>query len=409
MCSSTKIIPKQNTHINKNRNCETLLSGLCFSESLLMFQLNNYKSKPFFLKRINGRLSLVGLSGKMLYYNKNDNISKYVDASGQLNCDVDGNFFPESTFTCSGFPFEAKIKLCKMKICDNKEKWITEDQWCNGKNDCPDKSDESTCSILCDRSEIATNKLPPLGETNLTVSILVNSIPGINALDQTFFAEYTLRIVWTDDRLGFCNIRGNDNTLYPSEVEDIWNPIIGIQKTDSLERVVFNQDTVLWFHPDPIPDKNGTEECLESLRKGQLEYYRDYKTYFICEFELSMFPFDTQVCTMTFRAVTKKDRKVKLLKGKFNYTGKIELSRHFIKNQFFVVHSRMYDGSESAKDSYITVEFVLQRSLDNILITTFLPTLLLNIIGHAMRYLDKEYFETSLVVNLTVMLVLATM
>ena len=407
-CSATKIKPSQFTqHIY--RNCETLFNGLCYSESLLMFQLNEYKSTPFFLKRVNGHLSLVGVSGQMLYYDTNNNKSKYVDNSGQLNCDVDGHFLPESTFTCSGIPLETKIKLCNMKVCNNKEKWIPKEQWCNGKRDCPDQSDESSCGILCDRSEIATIKLPPLGESNLSVSILVNSIPGINALDQTFFAEYTLRIVWTDDRLGFCNIRGIDNTLYPSEIEQIWTPLISIQKTDSIERVVFNEDTGLMFKPDPIPDKNGTGECFESSRKGKLIYNRDYKTYFICEFELSMFPFDTQICRMTLRVETKRGRSIKLLKGRFNYTGPIELSRHFIKNQFFVVHSRMYAGSERVRDSHITVEFVLQRSLDNILMTTFLPTLLLNIIGHAMRYLDKEYFETSLVVNLTVMLVLATM
>ena len=72
-------------------------------------------------------------------------------------------------------------------------------------------------------------------------------------------------------------------------------------------------------------------------------------------------------------------------------------------------HSMKNGPGINNKTACVQVDFVLQRSLSNIVVTKFLPTLLLNVIGHAMKYLDKEYFETILTVNLTVMLVLATM
>ena len=57
----------------------------------------------------------------------------------------------------------------------------------------------------------------------------------------------------------------------------------------------------------------------------------------------------------------------------------------------------------------LRVQVYLGRRQMNVLLTVFLPTLLLNIMGHASVYFDKSYFDTIITVNLTVMLVLMTM
>ena len=57
----------------------------------------------------------------------------------------------------------------------------------------------------------------------------------------------------------------------------------------------------------------------------------------------------------------------------------------------------------------LRVQVYLGRRQMNVLLTVFLPTLLLNIMGHASVYFDKSYFDTIITVNLTVMLVLMIM
>ena len=52
---------------------------------------------------------------------------------------------------------------------------------------------------------------------------------------------------------------------------------------------------------------------------------------------------------------------------------------------------------------------VLGRRLLSILTTIFIPTILLNIIGHITNYFKPFYFESAIAVNLTVMLVLTSM
>ena len=57
----------------------------------------------------------------------------------------------------------------------------------------------------------------------------------------------------------------------------------------------------------------------------------------------------------------------------------------------------------------VRVKIVLGRRLLSVLLTVFLPTILLNIMGHSSVYFQRFFFEAIITVNLTVMLVLTTM
>ena len=57
----------------------------------------------------------------------------------------------------------------------------------------------------------------------------------------------------------------------------------------------------------------------------------------------------------------------------------------------------------------IEVEVILGRRLIGTFMTIYMPTILLNIIGHSTNYFKPFFFEAVVTVNLTVMLVLTTM
>ena len=61
------------------------------------------------------------------------------------------------------------------------------------------------------------------------------------------------------------------------------------------------------------------------------------------------------------------------------------------------------------KDNKVEVEIVLGRRLIGTFMTIYLPTFLLNLIGHSTIYYKPRYFEAIATVNVTVMLVLTTM
>ena len=57
----------------------------------------------------------------------------------------------------------------------------------------------------------------------------------------------------------------------------------------------------------------------------------------------------------------------------------------------------------------IRVSMTFQRRLLSILLTAFVPTIILNIIGHMSNYFKEFFFEGLMSLNVTVMLVLTTM
>ena len=57
----------------------------------------------------------------------------------------------------------------------------------------------------------------------------------------------------------------------------------------------------------------------------------------------------------------------------------------------------------------IVVSIYLGRRLLSVLTTVYIPSVLLNIIGHITNYFKPFYFESAIAVNLTVMLVLTSM
>ena len=58
---------------------------------------------------------------------------------------------------------------------------------------------------------------------------------------------------------------------------------------------------------------------------------------------------------------------------------------------------------------YIQTFIVIQRKLLSIVLTTFIPTIILNVIGHMSNYFKEFFFEGLMSLNVTVMLVLTTM
>ena len=82
----------------------------------------------------------------------------------------------------------------------------------------------------------------------------------------------------------------------------------------------------------------------------------------------------------------------------FLYDGPLDLTEYHIK------HIEM-----GAANNVLRVEIVIQRRLLSLVLTAFIPTIILNIIGHMSNYFKEFFFEGLMSLNVTVMLVLTTM
>merc|ERR1712012_312430 len=66
-------------------------------------------------------------------------------------------------------------------------------------------------------------------------------------------------------------------------------------------------------------------------------------------------------------------------------------------------------GTRVENGTLLRVEVIIQRRLLSLVLTAFVPTIILNIIGHMSNYFKEFFFEGLMSLNVTVMLVLTTM
>ena len=135
---------------------------------------------------------------------------------------------------------------------------------------------------------------------------------------------------------------------------------------------------------------------------------RIYGIEFVCIYDVSWYPFDIQKCTMDLKSPGTTGTYVDLIKDKLIFTGNKEMSSYFLRDIKFE-EKNIDDKDLYNKGSYVQCIITLGRRLLSIITTTYLPTILLNIIGHITHYFKPFFFESALAVNLTVMLVLTSM
>ena len=303
-------------------------------------------------------------------------------------CSTDLDFITKLALTaCTDTEF-----TCNDGIC------IDMNNRCDGRTDCNDKSDEIGCKIVA--AEDAYNKAMNPSPKNrsekaeISLSVKIKSILRIDEIDQSFHVSYKLTSKWKDPRLTYHNLKKNANlnVLTEQEQSSIWTPTIILVNTKateavgqdkrSLTRVIANEN-----YTYSIADVTNLQNIfIFDGQENDIEMTRAVETDFICKYNMAMYPFDTQTCTMNFVLTEDSDDFCYLKVGGLSYLGPTELTQYFIKDKYMT--KNIIDEQKGIK-----VYFFLGRRLLSNTLTVYLPTILLNTIGHLTVYFKPYFFE----------------
>ena len=282
---------------------------------------------------------------------------------------------------------------------------------CDGRKDCADGSDEADCQAFV--PSLGYNKFlvpPPInGDQKLRVnlSIAIFNIVEINELKDSIQIKMKITRSWFDSQLTYQNLlRHRTNSLSPKDIDRVWipsNPFENIVHMDKMIKT--DQRDLLLIVPSSdfahsLADKTYIHNTqLFQGAQNHLHYERQFTVEWLCEYHMAWFPFDTQSCTMQFR---NDQDSVDLLPAEVSYSGPMELPQHIVRE--IKICSAVILG-----DQGVIVEIILTRPLFSSFITTTLPTGILLIISQMAATFSKEYLDMVIQVNLTVLLVLATL
>ena len=118
---------------------------------------------------------------------------------------------------------------------------------------------------------------------------------------------------------------------------------------------------------------------------------------------MNWYPFDTQVCSMTISVTEDLNDFITIEDNGHENLGPVDLTQYFIRN------TEMNINLIGNKQQAVVFKITLGRRLLGTVLTVFLPTILMNVVGHGANYFKAFFFEAVVSVNLTVMLVLTTM
>ena len=118
---------------------------------------------------------------------------------------------------------------------------------------------------------------------------------------------------------------------------------------------------------------------------------------------MNWYPFDTQVCSTTISVTEDLNDFITIEGNGHKNLGPVELTQYFIRNTEMNIN--LIGNNQQA----VIFKITLGRRLLGTILTVFLPTILMNVVGHSANYFKAFFFEAVVSVNLTVMLVLTTM
>ena len=239
----------------------------------------------------------------------------------------------------------------------------------------------------------------------------VVNILQIDVVGGFFRTRFVLERQWLDSQLSYQNLKSDDslNLISPKEAASIWFPSVNFlnmasseDSTEFKQNEQYNIERNPQNEFDPIAVTTVDNAYVYSGKENKHFISKEFTTLWLCQFDMKWYPFDTQECKMQFKNLNKNSHFAVLNRGNLTYVGPRDLTEYVVKSY------RMCD-TRFGPYAVIEVRIVLGRPLIGNILTVFIPCIILLLISHLVNIFDENYLDMVIGVNLTALLVLATL
>ena len=182
---------------------------------------------------------------------------------------------------------------------------------CDGRAHCRDRSDEADCRLVV--PPVGYNKFLVPTSTDIQQRLSVNISLDFQRIlyidEEEHFIRVTLTLTkyWYNEHLTYQNLKqGADNQIFQDDKESIWIPFIEFRDQENVDKCLRTEkEEVLKI----VPNRNFRHEqnalterenaFLFSGSENKMIQEKEFSCEYICVFDYTWYPFDTQVITVT--------------------------------------------------------------------------------------------------------------
>ena len=189
----------------------------------------------------------------------------------------------------------------------------------------------------------------------------------------------------------------------------MWIPSLTFANSDDAARTIVDKDTILAIdrkigsHPSPNSLEEVHENLIYSGNQSTLRLMRLYTMPLNCKFNLRLYPFDNQICSVELKVPLHLNQSMRAILAQVQEDAKIDPTHY--KYVGFRIDS---DGSDGT-GNVIKVSLLLKRQYTYLFASTFAPSVCLMMIACLSLFIDESHFEATIMVALTAKLVLFTL
>ena len=227
---------------------------------------------------------------------------------------------------------------CNDGIC------ISMSKRCDQTAHCEDKSDEKNCKLVIIEDNYNKNLAPftvdPKTDIIEAVKINVSSeildILKIDEVEQALEVKFRLLLSWYDVRLIFHNLKVSSMANSPSsdEAEQLWIPNIIFDNTkdndvitfDTLAKFTISREGTLIPSDETVVDEINVFNGFEN----KITYDRIFTKEVKCIYQLQLYPFDTQQCTINLEVGNYERQIMKILPKSIDMQSETTLAQYYI-------------------------------------------------------------------------------
>ncbi|XP_063600331.1 uncharacterized protein LOC134776511 [Penaeus indicus] len=283
---------------------------------------------------------------------------------------------------------------------------------CNLEIDCRDESDEMDCDFLTLDHSYNSDNPPPRTNALSPVSVKLNldiyAIRSIDVGEFRFTCDVEVTTEWFDSRLQFRHLN-NASTLNSlnGKQRQPWMPkleFLGDGRTTSDVSARRGSLNVRRYS-GPLEDND--EEAQESEvflgSENSLLQVQKLTVATSCQFDLEKFPFDTQRCSMIIKLsdITKNYVRLTADADSVVFSGRRGML------QYKLVYEKIAE-KDLGDYSMVEVQLYLENLSTFYITSTYVPTLIIVVIGYLVFFFPINNFNERIMVGLTGLLVEAT-